>query len=201
MTLQLTFPRAEIPALIRLRGKLRLAMNYLMAMAGGKVEPSTLEREFNELIASENANISRICFAYAESVDDLNDMRQDALINIWRGMKTFRDEASIRTWIYRVTINSCLSTIRRQKRHRHESLSQLYDLIDSGSDNRDEIEKMHKAISTLGREDRAIIMMWLDDMSYDDIASAVGMNRNTTATRIRRIKEKIKIIYNKEEQI
>lgn len=203
MTLQLTYTGLDLPVSLRLRVRLRKAMKIFrhLITAAENTDAPSLQREFTELIAEENANISRICIAYAESADDFNDLRQDALINIWRGMKTFREESSIRTWIYRVTINSCLSTIRSQKRHHHESLSQLYDLIDSGSDNREEIEKMHRAISTLRREDRAIIMMWLDDMSYDDIANAMGMNRNTIATRIRRIKEKIKLIYQKEEQI
>lgn len=203
MTLQPTYTGLDLPVSLRLRVRLRQAMKIFRHLipAAENTDPPSLQREFTELIAEENANISRICIAYAESADDFNDLRQDALINIWRGMKTFREESSIRTWIYRVTINSCLSTIRSQKRHRHESLSQLYDLIDNGIDNREEIEKMHRAISTLRREDRAIIMMWLDDMSYDDIANAMGMNRNTIATRIRRIKEKIKLIYQKEEQI
>lgn len=203
MTLQLTYTRLDISLPLRLLDRFRQATDIFRHLIYGAedTEPASLQREFTELIAEENANISRICFAYAESVDDFNDLRQDALINIWRGMKTFREESSIRTWIYRVTINSCLSTIRNQKRHRHENLSLLYDMIDHDNDNRDEIEKMHQAISILGREDRAIIMMWLDEMSYDDIASATGMNRNTIATRIRRIKEKIKLIYQKEEQI
>lgn len=203
MTLQLTYTGLDLPVSLRLRVRLRKAMKIFrhLITAAENTDAPSLQREFTELIAEENANISRICIAYAESADDFNDLRQDALINIWRGMKTFREESSIRTWIYRVTINSCLSTIRSQKRHHHESLSQLYDLIDSGSDNREEIEKMHRAISSLRREDRAIIMMWLDDMSYDDIANAMGMKRNTIATRIRRIKEKIKLIYQKEEQI
>lgn len=203
MTLQLTYTGLDLPVSLRLRVRLRKAMKIFrhLITAAENTDAPSLQREFTELIAEENANISRICIAYAESADDFNDLRQDALINIWRGMKTFREESSIRTWIYRVTINSCLSTIRSQKRHHHESLSQLYDLIDSGSDNREEIEKMHRAISSLRREDRAIIMMWLDDMSYDDIANTMGMNRNTIATRIRRIKEKIKLIYQKEEQI
>lgn len=203
MTLLLTHTPPDLPYSLKLRIQIRLALDTVRQLfsATDSDRSGSLQREFTELIAEENANISRICFAYAESVDDFNDLRQDALINIWRGMNTFRDESSIRTWIYRVTINSCLSTIRKQKRHRHESLSALYDLIDTDNDRREEIEMMHRLISALSREDRAIIMMWLDEMSYDDIASAMGMNRNTIATRIRRIKDKIKTNYYMEEQI
>lgn len=159
----------------------------------------TIEQEFKELVARENATISKICFSYSCSVAEFDDLRQDALINIWRGMQTFRKESSPKTWIYRVTVNSCLSTIRRQSRHIHDSLDGLYGLIDSDDSNMEAIEQMHRVIATLGSQEKAIIMMWLDELSYDEIAVAMGLNRNTVATKIRRIKEKITKGYKKEE--
>ncbi|MDE5996596.1 MAG: sigma-70 family RNA polymerase sigma factor, partial [Muribaculaceae bacterium] len=150
-----------------------------------------LEHEFKELIAIENATISRICFSYSCSAAEFEDLRQDALINIWRGMQGFRGESSSKTWIYRVTVNSCLSTIRKQSRHRHESLESLYGLIDSDDSDKESIEQLHRVINTLDPNEKAIIMMWLDELSYDEIGAAMGLNRNTVATRIRRIKEKI----------
>lgn len=150
----------------------------------------TLEREFKELIALENATISRICFSYSCSVAEFEDLRQDALINIWRGMHSFRGESSAKSWIYRVTVNSCLSTIRKQSRHRHESLDGLYGLIDSDDSDKEEIEQLHRVINMLDPEEKTIIMMWLDELSYEEIGIAMGLNRNTIATRIRRIKEK-----------
>lgn len=201
MTSNIIYVPKVFPVSLRLRIRLWRASSFMMSMAPGLPAdyPVGLEEEFKALIAKENVNITKICFSYATSVDEMNDMRQDALINIWRGMKTFRGEASGRTWIYRITINSCLSAIKKQKRHRHEDLSQLYDLIDTDCDRREEIEKMHGVISRLNGEDKAIIMMWLDEIGYDDIAETVGLNRNTVATRIRRIKEKIKNNYQKEQ--
>lgn len=162
-----------------------------------------IESEFKELISRENATISKICFSFACSVAEFDDLRQDALINIWRGIKQFRREATGRTWIYRVTVNSCISTIRKQSRHRHESLDELYNMI-SSSDidiDKESIEQMHHIINTLGSQDKAIIMMWLDEMNYDEIAEAMGLNRNTVATRLRRIKEKISKEYKKEDSL
>lgn len=150
-----------------------------------------LERQFVELISRESALISKICFSFSCSVAEFDDLRQDALINIWRGMHSFRRESSQRTWIYRITVNSCISTVRRLSRHRHESLDNLYGLIESDDADREAVERMHRAIGSLGAQDRAIIMMWLDEFSYEDIADAIGLNRNTIATKIRRIKDKI----------
>lgn len=159
----------------------------------------TLEQEFKALIARENATISRICFSYSGSVAEFDDLRQDALINIWRGMESFRGEASTKTWIYRVTVNSCLSTIRKQSRHQHESLEGLYGLIDTDESDKEEIEQLHRVISMLKPEEKAVIMMWLDEMSYEEISVTMGLPRNTIATRIRRIKEKITKEYQRHE--
>ncbi|MDE6522095.1 MAG: RNA polymerase sigma factor [Muribaculaceae bacterium] len=158
-----------------------------------------IEREFKELIALENATISRICFTYSSSVVEFEDLCQDALINIWRGLHSFRGESSTKTWIYRVTVNSCLSTIRKHSRHQYESLDGLYGLIDSDDSDKESIEQLHRIIYTLDPDEKAIIMMWLDELSYDEIGAAMGLNRNTIATRIRRIKEKITKEYKKEE--
>lgn len=203
MTLQLSSAQIELPARLWLRIGLGRLWNSILCLVEDKAtgESAAIEREFIALLSRENANISRICFGYAGSVADFDDLRQDALINIWRGMKSFRGASSERTWVYRVTINSCLSTIRKQSRHQHESLEQLYGLIEADDTERDAIEQMHRAIATLGREEKAIIMMWLDEMSYEDIAEAMGQNRNTIATRLHRIKEKIAKQYQKEEKL
>lgn len=116
-------------------------------------------------------------------------------------MHGFRGGSSTKTWIYRVTVNSCLSTIRKQSRHQHESLDALYGLIDSDDSYKESIEQLHRIINTLDPDEKAIIMMWLDELSYDDIGTAMGLNRNTIATRIRRIKEKITKEYKKKELI
>ena len=199
MTLQLTPAQFELPVALRLSIALTHLQAAVMKFAGitQTDESESLQRDFIELITKENANISRICFSYAGSVADFDDLRQDALINIWRGMKTFREESSRSTWVYRVTINSCLSTIRKQSRHKHESLEQLYNMIETDNDNREAIEQMHRIIYNLNREDKAIIMMWLDEMGYDEIAANMGLNRNTVATRIKRIKDKIANKYNR----
>lgn len=150
-----------------------------------------LEREFMALISREAATISKICFSYSCSAVEFDDLRQDALINIWRGLQSFKGKSAEKTWVYRVTVNSCISSIRKHSRHQHESLDGLYGLMASDESDKEDIQQLHRVISGLGVQEKAIIMMWLDDLGYDDIAAAMGLNRNTVATKIRRIKEKI----------
>lgn len=151
---------------------------------------ATLERRFMEVVREHEATISALCFSYVSSAAQYDDLRQDALINIWRGLPGYRGESSMRTWIYRVVLNSCVSTVRRESRHSRESqsLDSLYDIIDEGPADRSRVEALHRLISNLGAEDRAIMLMWLDEASYEDIAEVMGLGRNTVATRLRRIK-------------
>lgn len=192
------YPRISLPYGLRIQFILNRVMRF-GAFAADEDNSSSisLEREFNALISRENATIARICLSYSGSVAEFDDLRQDALINIWRGIGNFRDEASEKTWIYRVTVNSCLSTIRKQSRHQHESLEGLYDMIEGDDSWREAIERMHRVIRMLDSQERAIIMMWLDELSYEDIAAAMGLNRNTVATKVRRIKDKIRSHYKK----
>lgn len=186
------YPRILIPFQLRIQFLLnRLAGFASTSVDGANQDSITLESKFKAIISRENATISRICFSYSSSVAEFDDLRQDALINIWRGMQNFRGESSERTWIYRVTVNSCLSTIRKQSRHKHESLEGLYGLIESDDSEKEAIERMHRVIGMLNPQDKAIIMMWLDELTYEEIAAAMGLNRNTIATKIKRIKDHI----------
>ena len=195
-------PLITLPKELRIQFLWNRLLRFAALSEDNEVNSSyALEREFRKLITMENATISRICFSYACSVAEYEDLRQDALINIWRGMHGFRGVSSVKTWIYRVTVNSCLSTIRKQSRHRHESLDGLLGLIDGDDSDKDSIEQLHRVINMLDPEEKAVIMMWLDELSYDEIGAAMGLNRNTIATRIRRIKEKITNEYKREERI
>lgn len=160
----------------------------------GNASQKELEARFMALLKKEESLISSICFSYSGSTAEFEDLRQDALINIWRGLPSFKEESSSRTWIYRVVLNSCVSTIRKQVRHTKgaKSLEALYGMIaDESPDDRERIETLHRLIGKLNAKDKAIILLWLDDASYEDIATVMGMPRNSVATRIHRIKERL----------
>ena len=159
-----------------------------------RTDQRELETRFADLLRKEESLISAICFSYSGSVAEYDDLRQDALINIWRGLPDFKEQSSSRTWLYRVVLNSCVSTIRKQMRHSKAShnLEQLYDVLaDEEPYDRERIETLHRLIGKLNNVDKAIILLWLDDASYDDIAAVMGMPRNTIATRLHRIRDRL----------
>lgn len=155
------------------------------------------ELTFREVLDRYDDLIIKLCFGYANTADELEDLHQDVLINVWQGLERFRGDSSLKTWIYRVTLNTCVSTLRRRSREvSYEDSNQLYDIIDDSAERREMMRELHEAIAQLSPVDKAIILLWLDEFNYEQIAELTGMGRNTVATRLRRAKEKLKTISN-----
>ncbi|MDE5877766.1 MAG: RNA polymerase sigma factor [Muribaculaceae bacterium] len=181
----------NIPFLLRIR--------ILFMMAVCQREKMSLESEFIALVERQRQLIDRLCFAYARSATEFEDLRQDTLINLWKAMPGFRHQSSEHTWIYRITLNTCISALRlRSRQAPTTSLQSLYDVIDEPDDKTAVIQQLHEAISTLSPLDKSIILMWLDEVPYDEIARVTGLPRNTVATRLRRGKQTLKHIINPE---
>ena len=146
-----------------------------------------------------NALITKICFYFASSSSDFDDLRQDVLLNLWRGLQTYRGESSEMTWVYRVCFNTCVSSVRRNSRHTMPSLDEVPEsnAVAESEGKDDDIQLLHRAISQLPPTDRSMILMQLDGNSYDEIAEVMGMNRNTVATRLKRSRDRLAGIINK----
>ncbi len=174
-------------------------LRRLLFAAARLVSPSAVERDrrFREIMSVHAALVERICFSFAGSETEYADMRQEAWINIWRGLDSRREESKLSTWIYRVTFNSCISALRSRALKGAVSLDFVADVIAADPVSRAEVEYLHSLIACLPAQDKAIIIMWLDEHTYDEIAQVTGLPRNTVATRLRRIKEKIVNLHHK----
>ncbi len=172
-----------------------MVMRFAESLAGAS-ESRRLENIFTETIQTNDAMIRRICLGYAANAQDLEDLYQDVLVNIWRGLQSFRSESSMRTWVYRIALNTCVSTLRaRSKRPSQSSLEDVILVADDSQEKRESIKDLYECIATLNPIDKAIMMMWLDEYSYDEIAETIGLKRNNIATRLHRAKEKLKEKY------
>ncbi|MDE5970860.1 MAG: sigma-70 family RNA polymerase sigma factor [Muribaculaceae bacterium] len=166
------------------------SMAMLFAKPTEKSE-AELRCRFNGIVAQYDSMIAKICFGYARNREELEDLHQDTLINIWQGLERFRGDSDIRTWIYRVTLNTCVSTIRRRREIPESDRIELYGIIDDSDERRRMIAELHDMIACLSPVDKAIVLLWLDEFSYDEISTMVGLPRNTVATRLRRAKDKL----------
>ena len=171
---------------------LELAMQILQAADTSSRECD--EECFHRIISEYGHIVNRICYTFARSGDDFDDLRQDALLSIWRALPGFRGECATGTWIYRVTINRCVSFFRKPgAKTDYVSLSSLLNISsESGCDDSDNIVRLHEQIARLPEQDKALLLLWLDGLSYNDIAELMGFPRNTIASRLHRVKEKLK---------
>lgn len=148
--------------------------------------------EFLDTIENYTSIIYKVCLAYASSVEDFEDLRQDVLLNLWRGWDSFRGDSKLSTWIYKVSLNTCLSQINQRRKHGvNIPLDQLAVAVYTGDSRANDLKELYKLIGMLTASDKALIMLWLDDYSYEEIAEMSGLRRNTVAVRLKRIKEKL----------
>lgn len=156
--------------------------------------PPYTERDFVRLVKEHSRIINKVCYFYSSEKLPFEDLRQDVYINIWQGLQYFRGESKFSTWIYRVAVNSALMAIRTSKNRPETETIDLssFNLTTEIDDvQKENLQMLYDLINRLEDLEKAIILLWLDEHSYDDIAEILDLKRNTVATKIRRIKEKL----------
>lgn len=149
-------------------------------------------QRFNELVNRYNALIYKVCYMYAEDSEHLKDLRQEVMANLWQGLAKFRDESAVSTWIYRVAINTCVSYFRRYRKGvMMTDYNDTAMAVADDSEHQQLLRQMYEMISVLPKIDRAIVMLWLDGLSYDEIADVVGLSRANVASRLFRAKQRM----------
>lgn len=138
--------------------------------------------------------IIKICRAYTNSQEDFEDYYQEVCLQIWRSKDNYNAKSEWSTWIYRISLNVCLTYLKRRKYGDKQIVSDsLPDEVidDSKAFNNDEINQLYAAIKHLSETDRAIILLYLEEKSYDEIADIIGSNSNNIGVRINRIKDRL----------
>lgn len=155
----------------------------------------TREQQFKELLAEHSPLISKVCYMYAPDSDTYKDLCQEVMINLWQGFLRFRGECRLSTWIYRVALNSCVSFHRSVKRHSEGAvsldISSVAELETTDETHARNLREMYRLISALNPLDKALIMLWLDEKPYDEIAEITGLSRPNVASRLHRIKARL----------
>ena len=152
-----------------------------------------LERTFADMVREHRQTIYTVCYMFSQDEDEVADLFQDTLVNLWKGLGSFRSEAKPETWIYRVALNTCLSAERKKKSQQQRiELSMEQNLYRDDSRSAAQIRQLHDRIQRLDVVDRAIILLWLEDLSYDEIASIVGISVKNLSVKLVRIKEQLK---------
>ncbi len=156
------------------------------------MDMNELESKFAQTIKQNKSTIYTVCYMFSKDADEVNDLFQEAIINLWRGFEGFKGKSDVKTWIYRVTLNTCISLDRKKRRAATEPLNVNINLFEDHDEDTRQIDRLHKRIGRLGPFDRAIVLLWLENMSYEEIGQVVGISTTSVSTRLYRIKEQLK---------
>lgn len=151
------------------------------------------EQRFTDLVLDQKSTIYAVCYMFAQSRVEAEDLFQDVLIRLWQGFDTFKEASSAHTWVYRISLNTCLNDKKkRSRRVKTIPLDLTVDLYQDTDDPKvEQIRQLHDRIGQLELTDRALVLMWLEGMSYDEIGLVLGISANNVSVRLVRVKEKL----------
>ena len=149
------------------------------------------EHVFEKMVREHKSTIYTVCYMFSSDKDEVADLFQETLINLWKGVNAFRGDADINSWIWKVSLNTCISHDRKRK-IRTEPLSLNIDLFEDTDEGTRQADLLRQRISKLGPFDRAIVLLWLENLSYEEIGLIVGISAKNVSVRLVRIKEQLK---------
>lgn len=153
-----------------------------------------LESLFQELLDKHRGAVLKVARAYSNSADDGQDLLQDILLQLWRSLPNFQRKANGLTWVYRVALNTALSW-RRYEQRRRTSQHPAFELKDiAGPDasqsieQREMVERLYVAIRELPKPDTAIVLLYLDGLTYAQMADVLGISESNVGVKLNRTK-------------
>jgi len=153
------------------------------------------QQEFQTLVDQHKKILYKVCNSYCRNREDREDLAQEIVVQLWRSFESFDERARFSTWMYRIALNVAISAYRRESTRTRYILSdegQLLNAIDEKTHQSDEIQALHQAIAALDPLDKALILLYLDGNSYQDIAAVLGISETNVATKISRMKQRMR---------
>lgn len=163
------------------------------------METKRLEKEFIDMVATQKKVIYKVCYIYAKDHDDLNDLFQETVLNLWKSFPRYRGDSKLTTWVYRIAMNTCITFLRRST-SRPQTIPMTADVAGQLADEEGktgQLKELYKLINQLGNLERALILLWLEERSYQEMAEILGLSKNNVAVKLNRVKEKLKKMSNR----
>ena len=156
----------------------------------------TLDKIFAQIVKEHKSTIYTVCFMFSKDSDEVSDLFQEVLINLWKGYESFQNRSSIDTWIWKVSFNTCISYERKKQKRASLPLNMDINLFEDKDEDSRQIHQLYERIHKLKPFDRAIVLLWLENMSYEEIGAIVGISTKNVSVRLYRIKEELKKMSN-----
>lgn len=162
------------------------------------------KKKFIQIIKENKWALYKVINSYCKNAEDRKDLEQEILIQLWKSFKTYNPDYKISTWIYKVAMNVSISFYRSNLTRKtntlsiSESIFNLTDVSDNGQSESEGKEILFDFISQLDEFNKEIIILYLDDYSYKQIADVVGITESNVGTKINRVKKKLQEFYSKQ---
>ena len=153
-----------------------------------------LESDFEQMVERQRQTIYSVCYLFADERQLADDLFQETLIRLWQGFGSFEGRSTEKTWVYRVALNTCVNFDRKHKRRTDTSPLEMNMDLFADEERNPAASRLHRRISKLHPFDRALILLWLEDLPYDEIAAILGITVKNVSVRLVRIREKLKTI-------
>ena len=154
--------------------------------------------KFIAIVKEHRTLIYKVCCSYCQDADSRNDLQQDILLQLWGSLSKYDGSTKLSTWIYRIALNTAISFYRKNKKHQEKKINLDDDVIISlpssevDYQHKESITLLYQFINKLNDFDKALILLYLDEYKYEEIAEILGISKTNVATKISRIKQILK---------
>ncbi len=150
-----------------------------------------MQPSIDHIVATHQQGLYRLCLGYVYDPEEARDLVQEVLIKVWTHLPDFRGEANLQTWVYRIAVNTCLMHLRKKRLSTVPLLPERDAAHPEEGTNQERLNELRAAISHLPARDRILILLHLDDHSYERIADVMGLSVSNVGARLTRIRKKL----------
>ena len=150
-----------------------------------------MEKEFLNHIKTHKGILHKVCFSYSNTPEEFRDLFQEVMYQLWRSYGKFRGDSKISTWMYKVALFTALAHLKKNPKLKIHSEDFIQDLPDE-PENEEHLEQLRAAMQTLPNTDKAVLLLYLEDHSYREMAEVLGIYESNIGVKLNRIKSKLK---------
>jgi len=164
------------------------------------------ETRFTVAVEQHRDALYRVCCAYVLDEADRQDIYQEALVHVWKSLDTFRGQANLGTWIYRIAVNTCLGWLRREKRRRQmlERACEERSAEPAGIElcasmpHKESVQQLYACIARLAPVDRLLVSLYLEEMDSAEMAAVLGISEGNVRVKLHRIRQQLRQMWKRE---
>lgn len=163
------------------------------------MSPTDFESQFRRLLDEHTGLVFKVVRSFAQGPPDSDDLLQEILLQVWISLPSFRAESKATTWMYRVALNTALAWKRRETKHRdrRRALPIEIEFVDhrpapiEAHEEREKLERLYEVVRALPPTDRALVLLYLDGLSYSEMAEVIGVSESNVGVRLNRVKKSL----------